>query len=57
MARTDLSANPETQNMCSIVFAELNRTAAGWEFKSLLRPERTDNFAMILRDYYAPTQG
>ena len=57
MARTDLSASPETQNMCSIVFAELNRTAAGWEFKSLLRPERTDNFAMILRDYYAPTQG
>lgn len=57
MARTDLSASPETQNMCSIVFAELNRTASGWEFKALLRPERTDNFAMILRDYYAPTNG
>lgn len=53
MVRTDLSVSPETQNKCSMVFAELNRNAAGWEFKSLLRPERTDNFAMILRDYYA----
>jgi stress response protein SCP2 len=57
MVRTDLSASPETQNMCSIVFAELNRTASGWEFKSLLRPERTDSFATILRDYYIPAKG
>ena len=53
MVRTDLSASPETQNVCSIVFAELNRNASGWEFKSLLRPERTDSFVAILRDYYA----
>jgi len=52
MARTDLSASPETQGICSIIFAELNRNAGGWEFKSLLRPERTDNFVAILRDYY-----
>lgn len=56
MARTDLSASPETQNVCSIVFAELNRSAAGWEFKSLLRPERTDSFVAILRDYYAASR-
>ena len=53
MTRTDLSANPETQGMCSVVFAELNRNAAGWEFKALLRPERTDSFVATLRDYYA----
>lgn len=52
MVRTDISVSPETQNMCSVVFAELNRTAAGWEFKSLLRPERTDSFVDILKSYY-----
>ena len=53
MVRTDLSASPETQNKCSMVFAELNRNGLGWEFKSLLRPEATDRFVDILRDYYA----
>lgn len=52
MARTDLSASPEMQGVCSVVFAELNRNANGWDFKSLLRPERTDSFVDILRDYY-----
>lgn len=53
MVRTDLSASPETQNMRSMVFAELNRNASDWEFKSLLRPEGTDSFVDILRNYYA----
>lgn len=54
MVRVDLSANPETQNMCSMVFAELNRNAAGWEFKALLQPHRGDSFVPILRDRYFP---
>jgi len=52
MVRTDLSVSPETQGKCSMVFAELNRSAVGWEFKSLLQPQVTDSFVQILRDYY-----
>lgn len=54
MARADLSASPETANMCSLVFAELNRNASGWEFKALLQPYRADSFVPILRDQYLP---
>ncbi len=54
MARSDLSASPESQNMCSLVFAELNRNASGWEFKALLQPRQTDAFPVILRDSYLP---
>lgn len=56
MVRADLSASPETQGMCSMVFAELNRNATGWEFKALLQPHRTDAFVHILRDHYFPAQ-
>ena len=54
MARADLSASPETNEMCSTVFAELNRNANGWEFKALLQPHKTDAFVHILRDFYVP---
>lgn len=56
MARCDLSASPETQNMCTVVFAELNRTSTGWEFKSVMQPHRTDAFVHVLRDHYLPPQ-
>jgi len=56
MVRSDLSASPETQGMCSVVFAELNRIATGWEFKSLMQPHQTDAFVHILRDFYLPPQ-
>lgn len=56
MVRADLSASPETQGMCSMVFAELNRNATGWEFKALLQPHRTDDFVHILRDHYYSAQ-
>lgn len=56
MVRTDLSASAETQGMCSVVFAELNRNANGWEFKSLMQPHQTDSFAHILQDFYLPPQ-
>lgn len=57
MVRVNLSANPETQGMCSMVFAEMNRSASGWEFRALLQPHRTDSFVQILRDHYFPAQG
>lgn len=56
MVRANLSASPETQGMCSMVFAELNRNATGWEFKALLQPHHTDAFVHILRDHYFPAQ-
>lgn len=56
MVRTDLSASPETQGMCSMIFAELNRAGNTWEFKSLLQPQKTDAFVHVLRDHYFPQQ-
>jgi len=54
MARVDLSANAETQDMCALTFAELNRTATGWEFKAIVQPHASDAFVHVLRDFYLP---
>lgn len=56
MARVDLSASAETQNMCSLTFAELNRSGSGWEFKALIQPHVSDAFAHVLRDFYLPSR-
>jgi len=57
IAHMEVRAGPETQDMCSMVLAELGRTGDGWAFRALLQPESTDNFVMILRDYYMPPFG
>ena len=54
MVRVDLSASAETNEMCSTIFAELNRNRQGWEFKALLQPQKTDAFVQVLRDHYLP---
>ena len=53
MAHVDLSASRETQNMHSLVFAELQRGANGWDFKALVQPHQTDGFYQILRESYS----
>lgn len=52
IARYSLSGNAALNNMCSMIFAEIQRTSSNdWEFKAIGTPYGTDLFVPILKQY------
>lgn len=52
LARFDISGNASYANSRSLIFAELNREADGWQFKALGEAFATDFFGEILKTRY-----
>lgn len=51
MVRFDLSTSQDFQNQRSMVFAELNREANGWQFKAIGKPSTSDTFVSYIEQY------
>ena len=49
LARYPLSDDGGTQGMCSLIFGEVYRKDAGWKFRALGEPMKTDNLVDILK--------
>lgn len=51
MVRFDLSTGKDFQNQRSMIFAELNREANGWQFKAIGTPSVSDSFVSYIESY------
>lgn len=51
MARFDLSTGSEFVNKRSMIFAELNREASGWQFKAIGNASESDTFVSYIERY------
>ena len=51
MCRFDLSGGQAYANQRSLLFAELNRSAEGWQFKAIGTPAENDSFVNWLQQY------
>lgn len=51
MVRFDLSTSKDFQNQRSMIFAELNREANGWQFKAIGTPSTSDTFISYIESY------
>ena len=51
MARFDLSTGSEFVNKRSMIFAELNREASGWQFKAIGNASESDTFVSYIEWY------
>lgn len=51
MARFDLSTSSEFNNKRSMIFAELNREANGWQFKAIGHVSDSDTFVSYMQSY------
>lgn len=51
MTRFDLSTSREFQHKRSMIFAELNREANGWQFKAIGQANDSDTFVSYVKNY------